>query len=64
MITVSESVMHTLTVTIPAYATWFAENFVNLIEDAFNGVIAVITNAGPNHRRNGLPDIRVHRFGW
>ncbi len=46
MITVSESVMHTLTKVIPAYAAWFAENFVNLIKDAFNGVIAVITNAG------------------
>lgn len=46
MITVSESVMHTLTKTIPAYAMWFGENFINLIKDAFNGVIAVITNAG------------------
>ena len=46
MITVSEAVMHTLTKTIPAYAMWFGENFINLIKDAFNGVIAVITNAG------------------
>lgn len=46
MITVSESVMHTLTKVIPAYAMWFGENFINLIKDAFNGVIAVITNAG------------------
>jgi hypothetical protein len=46
MISISENVMHTLTEIIPAYATWFAENFVNLIKDAFNGVIAVITNAG------------------
>lgn len=46
MIKVSESVMHTLTKVIPAYAMWFAENFVNLIKDAFNGVITVITNAG------------------
>ena len=46
MISVSESVMHTLTKTIPAYAMWFGENFINLIKDAFNGVIAVITNAG------------------
>lgn len=46
MIYVSENVMHTLTKIIPAYAAWFAENFVNLIKDAFNGVIAVITNAG------------------
>ena len=46
MISISESVMHTLTKTIPAYAMWFGENFINLIKDAFNGVIAVITNAG------------------
>jgi len=46
MISVSESVMHTLTKVIPAYARWFGENFINLIKDAFNGVIAVITNAG------------------
>ena len=46
MITVSESVMHTLTKVIPAYAMWFGENFINLMKDAFNGVIAVITNAG------------------
>lgn len=46
MIYVRENVMHTLTVAVPAYATWFAENFVNLIKDAFNGVITVITNAG------------------
>lgn len=46
MIYVRENVMHTLTVAVPAYAAWFAENFVNLIKDAFNGVITVITNAG------------------
>ena len=46
MIYVSENIMHTLTKVIPAYAMWFGENFVNLIKDAFNGVIAVITNAG------------------
>lgn len=46
MIKISESVMHTLTKVIPAYTMWFGENFINLIKDAFNGVIAVITNAG------------------
>lgn len=46
MISISESVMHTLTEVIPAYAMWFGENFINLIKDAFNGVITVITNAG------------------
>jgi hypothetical protein len=46
MIALKENVMHVLTVAIPEYTMWFAENFVNLIKDAFNGVIAVITNAG------------------
>ena len=46
MIGIIESVKHALTVTIPAYAEWFAVNFVGLIKDAFNGVITVITNAG------------------
>ena len=46
MITISEVVMHALTETIPAYATWCGENFINLMKDAFNGVITVIANAG------------------
>lgn len=46
MITISEVVMHAFTQTIPAYVTWFGENFINLIKDAFNGVITIITNAG------------------
>ena len=46
LIGMKESVMHTLTVAIPEYAKWFAANFVNLIKDAFNGAIAIITNAG------------------
>jgi len=46
MIAISESVMHTLTVTIPAYAMWFGENLINLMKDAFNGVITIIQNAG------------------
>lgn len=46
MIGMQEAVMHTLTVAIPEYAMWFGENFINLIKDAFNGVITVITNAG------------------
>ena len=46
MITISETIMHTLTETIPAYVMWFGENFINLMSDAFNGVIAIITNAG------------------
>jgi len=46
MITISEVVMHAFTKTIPAYVVWFGENFINLIQDAFNGVITIITNAG------------------
>lgn len=46
MIGMQENVMHVLTKVIPAYASWFAENFVNIFKDAFNAVIAVITNAG------------------
>jgi hypothetical protein len=46
MITISEVVMHAFTQTIPAYVVWFGENFINLIKDAFNGVITIITNAG------------------
>ena len=46
MITISETIMHTLTETIPAYVMWFGENVINLMSDAFNGVIAIITNAG------------------
>jgi hypothetical protein len=36
--------MQLFTVTIPAYATWFGENFFNIIETAFSAVSAVITN--------------------
>jgi hypothetical protein len=46
MIAIAESVKHTFTEVIPSYAMWFAENFINLFKDAFNGVIAVTQNAG------------------
>ena len=46
MLAIAGTVMHTLTVVIPEYAKWFGANFINLIKDAFNGTIAVITNAG------------------
>lgn len=35
---------HTLTVSIPAYATWFANNFTNILSDGFNAAKTVITN--------------------
>jgi len=38
----------TLTVSIPAYANWFAENWTNLISDAFNASLTVVTNFGAN----------------
>jgi hypothetical protein len=38
----------TLTVAIPAYAAWFAENWTNLIQDAFNASLTVVTNFGTN----------------
>lgn len=46
MIQVSESVKHTFTEVIPPYLKWFGENFTNLMRDAFNGVIAIVQNAG------------------
>jgi hypothetical protein len=48
MISMKENVMHVLTVAIPEYTKWFGENFINLIKDAFNAVITVISNAGKN----------------
>lgn len=46
MIQMAEAIGHTLTVVIPAYAEWFADNFVNIFKDAFNAVVAIVTNAG------------------
>jgi len=46
MIALKENVMHVLTVAIPEYAKWFGQNLVNLIKDAFNGVITIVMNAG------------------
>jgi hypothetical protein len=46
VLTMAEVISHAFTQTIPAYVMWFGENFINLIKDAFNGAIAIITNAG------------------
>lgn len=46
MLQFTGSIMHALTVVIPEYASWFARNFVNIISDAFQAVVTVITNAG------------------
>ena len=37
-------IAHTLTVVIPAYTSWFAENFTKLLRDGFNAAKTVITN--------------------
>jgi hypothetical protein len=44
LLQMSGAVMHALTVTIPAYASWFAENFVNLIRDGLMLAFTVVTN--------------------
>jgi hypothetical protein len=41
-------VMHALTVEIPAYAGWFAENFVNLIRDGLTAAYMVVVNSVTN----------------
>jgi hypothetical protein len=45
LIAIKENVMHVLTVAIPEYAKWFGTNFINLMKDAFNGVITIVSNA-------------------
>ena len=37
-------IMHVLTEVIPAYASWFAENFVNIIRDGLMLAFTVVTN--------------------
>lgn len=34
---------HTLTVVIPAYVTWFANNFTNILKDAFKAAKTILT---------------------
>ena len=46
MLSIVESVKYALTETIPAYAKWFGENIINLMRDAWQGVIVVFDNAG------------------
>jgi hypothetical protein len=46
VIQIVESVKHAFTTTMPAYIKWFGENFINLIVDAFNGVLTIVQNAG------------------
>jgi len=44
LLQMSGAVMHTLTVEIPAYAEWFAENFVNIIRDGLMLAFTVAKN--------------------
>lgn len=44
MIKIVESVMHAITVEIPAYAAWFGENFVNLMRDAVMMAYTAVSN--------------------
>ncbi|KAA5543585.1 hypothetical protein FYK55_10240 [Roseiconus nitratireducens] len=43
-----EDVKHTFITTIPTYLNWFAENWLNIITDVFNGTVTVIKNAMTN----------------
>lgn len=44
MLQISGVIMHTLTEVIPAYASWFGENFVNLMRDAVMLAYTVVSN--------------------
>ena len=44
MLQISGAIMHALTEVIPAYATWFGENFVNLMRDAVMLAYTVVSN--------------------
>lgn len=44
MLQIEGAVMHVLTETIPAYASWFGENFTNLIRDAMNLAFTIVSN--------------------
>jgi len=44
MLQVTGAIMHALTVQIPAYATWFGQNFVNILRDAFVGAYTIVKN--------------------
>lgn len=39
-----ESIKHTFTVEIPAYAAWFGNNWTNLITDAFSAAYTIVKN--------------------
>lgn len=41
-------IIHFFTVAVPTYIVWFADNFVNILTDAFNIVVISFTNAAKN----------------
>ncbi len=43
-----EDVKHAFTVSIPAYAAWFGENFTTMISDVFFGAVTIIKNSVTN----------------
>ena len=44
MLGIVGAVMHAFTVELPAYASWFAENFVNLLRDGLSLAFTVVVN--------------------
>jgi len=44
LVTFVEASKHAFTVQIPAYATWFGENFTKIMADAFNATVTIASN--------------------
>lgn len=45
---IAEDVKHAFTVVIPSYGKWFADNFTNMMVDAFTGIVTALSNAATN----------------
>ena len=48
MVTAFNDIAYFLTDKMPAYLSWFAENWKNIFTDIFNGTVAIFTNLGKN----------------
>jgi tape measure domain-containing protein len=48
MMTAFNDIAYFLTDKMPAYLSWFAENWKNIFTDIFNGTVAIFTNLGKN----------------
>jgi len=48
MVTAFNDIAYFLTDKMPAYLTWFGENWKNIFTDIFNGTVAIFTNLGKN----------------